>query len=265
MDVSIVMPIHKPDKKIMNQIISSLKKQKFNGKYELLLESSGGLAENINKGIRKSKNEIVITLHQDCIPVGTNWISKLIAPLKNKEYVASVSDVELPYKLWNKFDNIAKILSSKEQKVITPLLDEKGCAYKKEALKKVGLFDEINFRTAGEDFDIYLKLKAIGKIAYPHTKVMHHNPYSTRSRLKKEYQLSEGFGTLVRIYGTNLPGWYLGILKSIPILGLPFFFRGIMKLNPKKLILISPFAFLLAHVKYIQGFWKGFLMGRQRA
>ena len=262
MDVSIIIPTYKPDKKMMFEIKQSLEKQKFNGKYELLIENKGGLAENMNRGIRKAKNEIVITLHQDCLPVGRNWVEKLTAPLKDKKYVASVSDVELPYSLWKKFDNVAKVLSYKEQRVLTPLLDEKGCAYRKSALIKAGLFNDKDFRTAGEDFDIYIKLSKEGKIAYPHSKVIHYNYYSTKSRLKKEYQLAEGFGTLVRIYGKKMPKWWIGFMKSIPIMGWLFLFKGFLSL-PKNLILVSPFAFLLAHFQYVIGFWKGFLIGKQ--
>ena len=175
MNVSIIIPTYKPNPDLLNQIKKSIKNQDFKGKIEVLFQKNRGLAENINNGIKKSKYGIIITLHQDCVPVGNRWIENLIEPLNKENCVASVSDVELPVELWKTFDNTAKILSVKEQKIITPLLDEKGCAYKKSALKRVRLFEENKFRTAGEDFDIYIKLSKVGKIAYPHTKVMHYN------------------------------------------------------------------------------------------
>lgn len=263
MNASIIIPLYNPDNEIINKIKKAIKNQKFDGKIEILFQKGKGLAENINDGINKAKHEIIVTLHQDCIPVGEKWLSKLVEPLKYREYVASVSDVELPFSLWNSFDPIAKILSSKEQRIITPLLDEKGCAYKKSALKKVGLFDKKKFRTAGEDFDLYIKLSKIGKLAHPHTKVIHYNYYSAKSRLKKEYQLANGFGALVRIYGGEMPSWYMGFIKATPVLGWILLFRGLNISKLRSLILIAPLALLLAHFQYIRGFWKGFLIGRQ--
>ena len=263
MDVSIIIPVHKPDKNILKRIRLAIDLQKFSGRKEVLLESGGGLSENINSGIEKARYPIIVTIHQDSIPVGRNWLSKLTAPLKNKSYAASVSDVELPKELWNRFGLIAKILSVKELKVITPLLDEKGCAYRKEALIEAGLFNSKTFRSAGEDFAMYLELCKIGKIAYPHTKIIHYHFHTWRNRFGKEIQLANAFGALVRIYGRKMPLWYRGFLKATPLVGWPFFFGGIQFSKLGKIAVLSPIVLLLAHVLYIIGFWKGFLRGNQ--
>ena len=263
MDVSIVIPLHNPDKNIVKQIRSAIALQKFSGRKEILFESGGGLSENINSGIKKARYPVIITIHQDSIPVGRDWLARLTAPLRNKAYVASVSDVELPKKLWDNFDSVAKILSVKELKVITPLLDEKGCAYKKKALVAAGLFDYRKFRSAGEDFAIYIELSKIGKIAYPHTKIIHYHIHTWRNRFSKEMQLANGFGALVRIYGRKMPSWHAGFLKATPFIGWPLFFKGIRFRKLGRLMFLSPFILLIAHVLYVMGFWKGFLMGKQ--
>jgi len=264
-NVSIIIPIYNPDKEILDKIIYSIKKQKFQGKVEILkIDKKIGLANSINYGINKSKYPIVITLHQDCIPESERWLEKLVEPLEKKEVICTVSDVELPKSLWDGFDIISKVLSVKEQKLLTPLMDEKGCAYKKDVLLEAGLFDGKNFRTAGEDFDMYFKLAKKGKIEYPHTKVIHNHNYNWKSRLRKEYQLSNSFGALVRIYGRKMSGWYFGAVKSLPIIGYPLFFKG---LNLKKIgfvgALLSIPLMLFVNILYCLGFWKGFLTGRQ--
>jgi GT2 family glycosyltransferase len=264
MNVSIVMPVYKPDKVLLKKIYSAIKSQKFKGKVEIIRVEEGlGLADSLNYGTKKAKYPIIVSLHQDCIPVGKDWLDKLVSPLKDKKIVASVSKVEMPRALWDSFDSISKILSVKEQKIITPLLDEKGCAYKKSALIKVGLWDSTTFRTAGEDFDMYLKLKRIGQIAYPDIKLVHYHHFTWKKRLKKEFQLSNGFGALVKIYGKKMPVWYIGLLKSIPILGYPLFFKGLNLKRLGKLIFVTPFLLLFVNFIYFYGFWKGFLMGRQ--
>ena len=263
MNVSIIIPLYNPDNYIIDEIKKSLKSQKFRGRYEILFEEGKGLAENINSGIMRAKYPIIVTLHQDCIPVGNDWLNNLIVPLKSKNCVASVSDVELPKKLWATFDIPAKILSAKEQKVLTPLLDEKGCAYKKKALIKIGLFDSDSFRSAGEDFDIYIKISRIGKIAYPHTKVLHYHKHTWKNRFRKEYQLANAFGTLVRIYGTKMPSYEKGFLKAIPLIGFIPLLLNCFDTKIIKYFFVSPFILFVAHVQYILGFWKGFLGGKQ--
>jgi len=266
MNVSIVIPVYKPDLELIRRINSALKKQKFKGKKEVIIVNKNlGLADSINYGVRKAKYPLVITLHQDCIPSSPSWLKNLTEVFKDKTVVASVSKVHLPEQLWNSFDFIAKILSVKEQHIITPLLDEKGCAYRKSVLLSTGLFDGKTFRTAGEDFDMYIKLKKLGTIVYPDAKVIHNHYYTWDKRMKKEFQLSNAFGTLVRLYGRELPGWYKGIVKAIPILGWPTFWLNFpyrrMPLGGITWIFLS----LIVNIIYSYGFWKGFLMGRQTA
>ncbi len=265
MDVSIVSAIYKPDKEVFDMLIKGFKSQKFKGKVEIVLVDKGwGFAESLNYGVRKAKNPIVVSVHQDCIASSDDWLQKLVEPLKDKNVVATVSKVELPFDFWNKLDPIAKILSVKEQDIITSLLDEKGCAYRKKDLLKVKLFDNKNFRTAGEDFDMYFKLRKLGKIEYPDAKVIHYHKYTWKNRFKKELQLSNAFGALFRIYDSSMTRWYLGLIKSIPFLGYPLF---LITMRPKKLgfflsLLALPI-YLYVNFIYSYGFWKGFIMGKE--
>lgn len=199
MNVSVVMPIYKPDKNILKKVLDSVKKQKFDGKHEVVLVDKGlGLAESMNYGINKARYPIVVSLHQDCIPSSKSWLKLLVEPLKEKDVVATCSDVH----------------DLELNKTYTPLLDEKGCAYKKEALLKVGLFDNKTFLNSGEDYDIYLKLQKLGKIAYPHSVVIHNHPGYLKAKGYKRLQNANTWGCLLRIYGFSLPGWWKGLIKA---------------------------------------------------
>jgi GT2 family glycosyltransferase len=264
MNVTIIMPLYNPNKEILKKIEKTILEQDFEGKISLKKIDKGlGLADSLNYGIKKSKTEIVVSLHQDCVPTSKDWLKRLVKPLEREKIVASVSDVELPLKFWKSFSFFARIMSVKEQGMLRPLMDEKGVAYKKSILKKVGFFDGKNFRTAGEDFDMYLKLKKEGEIAYSGAKVLHFHEHNFRNRIKKEYQLSNGFGALVRIYGKEMPSWFVGLLKAIPVLGWPIFLIKFpylkMPLGGFVWIVLS----MIVHVIYVFGFWKGFLKGRQ--
>jgi glycosyltransferase involved in cell wall biosynthesis len=219
MDVSVVMPLYKPNKEILAKVLKSLKNQKFSGKMEIIyVEKGWGLARSMNYGIKRARYDVIITLHQDCIPSTNNWLTRLIEPLKEDRTVASCSSI---YDLENK-------------KEYVPLLDEKGCAYKKSALKKVSYFDERLFLNSGEDMDMYLKLKKIGKIAYPKVSVVHNHPGYLSASGYKRLQNANTWGCLLRKHGFSLPGWWKGLVKANV-------FNG----------------------GYFYWFWRGFLLGKQ--
>lgn len=262
---SIIVISPNPDENLQ-RIKDSLKKQVYSGKKEIIIISQKkGLAENMNDGIKKAKNEIVITLHGDCIPSDDYWLNNLLEPFKDKEVVATVSKVQMPEDFWEKMNSFEKALSVKERGVITPLLDEKGCAYRASAMKKVGYFEENLFKTAGEDFDIYIKLSKIGRIEYPNATVVHRDFISLNRRIKKTYRNAEGFGTLVRIYGRAMPGWYLGFLKAIPLIGLGLLIPSYPILREIKYYPNYLFMLPIMHGAFIYGFWRGFFTKKQRA
>jgi GT2 family glycosyltransferase len=263
-DVTIIIPLYKPDKDLLKKVYESIKNQDYDGEIEILtIEEGLGFGGTFNYGLKKSKYDILVSLHQDCVPSSNDWLKKLVEPLKNENVVASVSKVELPFVFWNKFDIIAKILSAKEQAVLTPLLDQKGCANKKSAIIESGMFDTKHFATAGEDFDMYIKFKKIGNIAYPDAKVIHYHKHTWKNRIKKELQLSNGFGSLVRLHGNKMPNWYVGILKAIPLIGLPVFLAGSNVKKLKFLLIPAIPIYLFINLIYSFSFWKGFLSGRQ--
>ncbi len=262
---SIAVICSNPDENL-KLILDSLKKQEYSGKKEIIVVSQKkGLAENMNYGIKKAKNEIVITLHGDCIPSDKYWLSNLVEPFNDEEVVASVSKVQMPEEVWEKMNSFTKALSIKEKGSITPLMDEKGCAYRKDAMNKVGYFEENLFKTAGEDFDMYIKLSKIGKIAYPPATVIHRDFMSLSRRLKKTYRNAEGFGTLVRLYGKNMPIWHLGVLKGIPLLGLISLILSYPLFKEPKYYLNYLVMLPVMHIFFMYGFWKGFFRKKQRA
>ena len=256
------------DKKIENDSKSFLKefekKQIRNIKIKTIkVNENISFASSMNAGIKKCKNEVVVVLQQDCIPTSENWLQNLISPFEDNNVVATVSRVQFPEELWNKLSSFAKAIMIREKGIITPLLDEKACAYRMSAMRKVNFFNDKDFQTAGEDFDLYIKLKECGKIDYPDAEVVHYHPTDFKSRMKKINQYSNGFGTLVRIYGRRIPRWYFGFLKAIPIFGIiPFLFSYKITKEPK----LYPIYIILTpamHYFYITGFWKGFISGRQ--
>lgn len=264
MNVSILVIAPKSNE-TTKKSLEILNKQKYSGKKEIIVVSEPlGLAENMNFGIRKAKYEVIVTLHHDCIPSSLSWLENLVAPLKKKEFVATCSKVKLPDEIWNNLGIFTKAMMLKERRIITPLLDEKGCAYKREALEKIGLFEGKKFKIAGEDFNTYIKLKKIGKIGYPDATVLHYHPSTLKDRVRKEgYVWGMGDGANIRINGLKMPGWQSRIMKAIPFLGLVVFaarfpFGNGLRYYPFYLVVIPAI-----HLLYSVGFWKGLIRGKQ--
>lgn len=221
--ISIVIPVYKPDEKILERLGKALRNQKCSKDFEIVYANiNDGLAKTLNYGIARTTDEsdddIIVTVHQDCIPENKYWLETLIAPLKDKEVVATCSLV---------FDVYEKM-------VYNPLLDEKGCAYRKKTLIKIGMFDGETFLNSGEDMDSYLKLKKLGKIEYPNCIVKHYHKGYLKSKGDKKYQNANSYGTLVRVHGIKVPGYW------------------------KALILANPLNF-----KYAYWFWRGFFLKKQ--
>ena len=199
-NISIVIPKYKPNKEIFKKLKIYLKE---NAKGCEIIEIPGlnGLANAYNKGIKKSKGEIIITLHQDCIPLEKNSLKKLVKPFEDKKVVISCS--------W--------ILEKGERKKYYPFIpDGKFTAYRKSSLKKVGLFDAKKFFVGGEDVDIYLKLKNSGKFIRVETGVLHVHPgYKTKKSLEKIKQNGNINGALFRVWGFKYPKWFKAIILTV--------------------------------------------------
>ena len=259
MKIPIVIPVYKPDQKVYVRVREMLKKQTM--KNEVLEITGFTEAGGMNHGIKKAKGDIVITMNQDCIPEDEHWLERLLKPLEDKNVVASVSDtIVMPYKLWKKADPISRALSIKEQKPVRSALDARGCAYRKSVIIKAGLFNENpNFGALGGiDDDIYMKMKARGKIAYPGCKIYHWHPFTGGERLYLEYKYAQGSGAMVKYFGSRMPGCWKRIVKATPLIG----FVGIWAVFPVKR---APLLFILylilspmIHGMYLAGFWKGF-------
>jgi len=216
--VSIVIPLFNPNRQVLNQLVKRLKEQTI--KAEVIFEDNG-MPEHkaLNQGISKSNGDIIVTLDQDCVPSGNLWLENLIAPFEDNEVVATAPSIEFPYEVWKNLSFLNKLLTAKEQMELHNTMDERGCAYRKEILKKIGGFNESRVTVLG-DMDTYFKLVKYGKVAYPkNCKVYHIHPVYGFSKLKKEYSYSRGVGISFKIFGLKDYTWWKRVIKMIPLAG----------------------------------------------
>ncbi len=259
--VSIVIPVYKPEKEVLDRIRNMIKKQTV--KAELVENWNMPQSKSFNTGIKKSKGDIIVTLSQDCVPEDEFWLEKLIKPLENKEVVATVSDLHITKDYWERRSFLIRILTINDRKIRKPTMDAKACAYRKKDLEKIGLFNE-DPKIIGIDADLYLKLKKIGKIVRANVKVFHLHKFDNfKKTIKTICNYSKSNGNFVKEYGLNNTGFCHRIARATPYLGFAsMFYRFPLKEYSYFIPLylcIAP----LEHVINVIFFWNGFFFNKE--
>lgn len=234
--VTIIIPTHSAP---LTEVVAAIKQQKYSGKVTIIALDNGvndrakempkgityikneknlGLAGSLNKGIMLAKTDVVITLHQDCIPVGNTWLAELLAPFERPDVVLSSSQQILPKEVWQRFSFWHKVFAVPELKK-QKTIHERATAYKKSVVVACGLFDNKTFHTAGEDSDLFMKMKRYGKFVVSDAVVSHnHAPHndSLWKFIKTFLRCHEAMGVLHRKYLLRMRGqFFYDMIKTI--------------------------------------------------
>lgn len=245
-----------------------------------------GLAATYNKGIRSAKGDLIITLHQDIL-LEKESLKKLVFPFRDENIVAASHIVTHPLDIWKKYNFWQKCFFSRLAGKDFRGIDGKFDAFRKNALEKIGFFDEKNFRTAGEDGDAIFKLKKIGKISDTDAKIIHLHKvdpnFSWKDIIRKQAQYSEAQGVLFRrgrIRGITQLGKsffreilllsllipYVRILSTITLVAYSFLYTKLVyktEYKDKRILILPFFNIFLLLISLIYSF-KGIIYGKQR-
>jgi len=245
-----------------------------------------GLAETYNQAINESDGELIVIMHQDVI-LQKGALEEIISPFSDSAVVATAHLVDHPLGIWNQYNFWQKCFFARLAGKKFSGLDGKFDGFRLAALKKIGMFDEENFFTAGEDGDILARLKKVGKIFQTRAKIVHLHKidpnFSWQDIIYKQKQYSEAQGALLRKGSMINP---LLILKSffreILLLGLLipdanlfflamiifycFWYTGKVFLTEYKnwRVLILPFFNILLLCVSFSSSLKGIVYGKQR-
>lgn len=257
------------------------------GEYKLICnENQFGLAGSYNKGIRASKGDLVVTLHQDII-LENESLKELIKPFGDDRVVAASHVVAHPLEIWNQYNFWQKCFFARLAGKDFSGIDGKFDCFRKSALERVGLFDEINFRTAGEDGDMVYRLKKIGRVVDTKAKIIHLHKvdpkFNWKNIIEKQKQYSEAQGVLfargrIRSIGSFAKAFFREILiiflfvpyatylAAILIVAYAIWYTKLVYLkeyrNPR--ILSLPFLnIFLLFVSFVYSF-RGMIYGKQR-
>ncbi len=161
-----------------------------------------GLSNSYNDGIKAASGKIIITMHQDVI-LKPRAVSLLISPFNEKKgVVATFHKVIHPLHVWKRYNFWQKCLFARLVGKTFSGLDGKFDAFRKSTLLKIGLFDAVTYKRAGEDGDIYYRLSQEGIIVPTEATIIHlHsvNPnFSWKDYIYKHKQYAEAQGVLLR-------------------------------------------------------------------
>jgi GT2 family glycosyltransferase len=258
--ITIIMPVHNGGT-TLNQVFDSLEKQNSGCKKLIIIDDNStddslriietykarsrceidlirntfpmGLAGCLNLGIQKANTDYVITLHQDCILKADNEINNLMEPiLRDKTVVAVYSHILLPKEVWDGYNFWLKAQYAQWVGKKTGWITGKFDCFHRGSLLQAGLFDNQTFHAAGEDVDISIKLKRIGKIADSSAEIIHlHNQdpdYSFKDYINKNNQFAQAYGALIRKHGLSAFSFlFLASIFWRPVLALAILISGI--------------------------------------
>ena len=321
MNVSVVIPTYNNERTI-GLVLEALKNQKYHkGQIEVIVvddesrdstvkicethgvkvisnERNKGLAYTLNRGIKLSKHEIVITLHGDTIPLSETWLSELVEPFNDPSVVASCSLQQPPNCLSNRLCLWEKLLWGKLD--AHNAFNDKAEAYRKDVLSELGFFDYKTFRTAGEDEDLALRLRRSGKklVATNATVIHNHQQlyYSSfdcfKKILKKEFAFGRAGGALRRKFPFHSPGSYIypqpkpfvndGLFRTLVCLGcfipyaqigcipllvmlsLPGVIKTMRKIRMRATLLLYPLFNVIRYMSYSLGYCVGIITKKQK-
>ncbi len=169
-----------------------------------------GLAKSYNDGILASTGDLVVIVHQDVI-VRPGALKLLLAPFQEDAagaVVAATHVVDHPYDLWKSYGFWQKCLFARLVRRKLQGLDGKFDCFRRSVLMDIGMFDDLKFKSAGEDGDMIVKLRKRGRIALTDAEIIHLHTrgdnFGLRQLLHKHAQYAEAQGALLRIHG--VPG-----------------------------------------------------------
>jgi cellulose synthase/poly-beta-1,6-N-acetylglucosamine synthase-like glycosyltransferase len=166
----------------------------------------GGLAAAYNLGWRAARSRYILLMHPDCYPVDKDALQRQVDWLEKENALAVEPLIDIPQGDWDTMSFWDRVTSSQFRHAKPAHgLAGKFDLYRREALEKLGGFDDVHFFSAAEDADMVLRLMMVGTIAYSDVVVVHahiHPPASRfTSTLRKQAQVGEGAGALLRKHG----------------------------------------------------------------
>ncbi len=185
------------------QVNSAYKIEIIDNKYSLWL------AWNYNLWIGLTKTDYFILMHQDIEIIWNNSYENLLFKIKKNNLFCLYPIILHENSNFSKSSFWQKAMFSRDIGKKIKNLEWKFDIFDTNIFKKIiKKFDDITFRTAWEDSDLKIKISILWlktDCSWEEINHIHYrdNNFSIKSRIKKEAQLSEAEGVLLRLYFTH--------------------------------------------------------------
>ena len=168
-----------------------------------------GLAQGYNQGIEMAVSPLVITMHQEILFTDEDSFAKIMAPFdSDSANCAGYPKILHPSYIWNKCNFWQKAMLSLFVDKKIPMLSGKFDCFDVAVLRSIGIFRPEIFRTAGEDGDLRERMRRLNYTIFATGLEIKHMDniepnFGWKQYLKKECQIAEAQGVLLRLYGLN--------------------------------------------------------------
>jgi GT2 family glycosyltransferase len=252
-----------------------------------------GLAEGYNLGWRAARSNFVFFMHSDCYPADDDAMIRQVQWLEKDDSLAVQPLVDIPQGDWDAMSFWDRVTSSqfRHAKPNNALMG-KFDLIRRDALEKIGGFDEKCFFSAAEDADIMEMLLSMGRVASADVMVIHAHKHPPASKfvsvLRKHAQYGEGTGAMLRkhglawalarrafpvtavnalklilLIGIFVPYWPVSVGSIVLMLSLAIYYGRWAMLSRDWRVVLIPFAVSLMFSVYALSMVKGFILGRQ--
>lgn len=212
-----------------------------------------GISNSYNMGVKASKSNHVILMQADGVLPSRKEINLIMGPVyKENNISATTSFILMPNKVWDKYNFWEKCMFcpalNKDQRSFTGKFN----FINKELFFKAGGFDEENFNSkiGGEDVDLTIRLKKVGKVVETNARVTHLHylgeNYSMLSWVGNRKLLARSYGKIIRMHKFNL-SLQAQLLVIKPCLAL---FSFMLFLFPYNFLPIIAFSLIYMRVMY---------------
>jgi glycosyltransferase involved in cell wall biosynthesis len=177
----------------------------------LAKNSNTGVGNSYNMGVKASKSNHIILMQADGVLPSKKEISLIMRPaLEKNDISASTSFTVMPKKVWNKYNFWEKCMFCPALEKDLRAFTGKFSYINKKLYLKAGGFDEKNFNpdVGGEDTDLTIRLKKVGKMVETNARVIHLHylgkNYSLKSWILNRKLLARSYGKIMRMHKHNL-------------------------------------------------------------